>query len=305
MVRFDTGSMIPSERYTERDGRLFVAQPTAGQAPLYAAAHPVRLWRRQEGWGPPVVLLHGLGDSHDLWRHQIGTLAERHRVVAFDLRGHGRSPLGEPGFEIGAMAEDVFASIAELGLEAPIVIGLSMGGGIAQALAIAHPGLVRALVLVSTSSEFPEATRERFRSRADRAERLGMGAVVDATVARWFAPSFMERRPAEVERTRRAVLATDPLAFAAASRANAVRDLTAGLRTIRCPVLFVGGAEDPADPGRALAIYRRELPNLSWRILPDASHLVPVERPSAFNAIVLEFLAQLEHSNESQRSVER
>ncbi len=297
--------MIPSARYTERDGRLFVPQPTAGQAPLYAAAHPVRLWHRREGSGPPVVLLHGLGDSHDLWRHQIGPLAERHHVIAFDLRGHGRSPLGEPGFDIGAMAEDVFSSITELGLEAPTVIGLSLGGGIAQALAIAHPGLVRALVLVSTSSEFPEATRERFRSRAARAERLGMDAVVDATVPRWFTPGFMERAPAEVERTRRTVLATDPLAFAAASRANAVRDLTAGLRAIRCPVLFVAGADDPADPERALATYRRELPNLRWRILPGAAHLVPVERPSAFNAIVLEFLGQLERGNESQRSVER
>lgn len=192
------------------------------------------------------------------------------------------------------MAADVLAVADELDLDRFVLVGLSMGGGVAQTLAIAHPERVRALALVSTSSEFPESTRQRFVSRAEVAERHGMGAVVDATVPRWFTEDFTRRHPEEVERTRRTVLAIAPDAFAAASRANSLRNLTARLGEIRCPVLFVGGAEDPADPARALAIYRREIGDVRAHLIPDASHLVPVEAPDEFNALLLRFLEEVE-----------
>lgn len=261
---------------------------------MYAPAHSRGLWKRQEGTGSPVVLLHGLGDDLTLWRHQFGALGARHRIVAMDLPGHGRTRLGPGDHSLADMAADVWSAIVELGLEKPVVIGLSMGGGIAQSLAIRHPNHIRGLVLVSTSSEFPDATRARFITRAARAEREGMTAVIDDTVPRWFTTEFTERHPDEVELTRRTVLATDPRSFAAASRANAARNLTADLRQIACPVLFVGGAKDPADPVRAVQIFRRELPLLRSEIIPDASHLVPVEAPAAFNAILLRFLDEIE-----------
>ena len=264
------------------------------ERPLYASAHATRLWFQDSGAGVPIVLLHGLGDSHALWRHQVGPLSERRRVVALDLRGHGRSPMGTAPCTLDEMADDVHFTIGQLGIERPVIVGLSMGGGVAQSLAIRFPGLVRALVLVSTSSEFPEATRQRFVERAARAQEEGMNAVLDATVPRWFTPEFAARKPEEVALTKGTVAAIDPAAFAAASRANAVRDFTARLSHIECPVLFIGGARDPATPGRALEIYRRELHELSASILPDASHLVPVERPDAFNAILLRFLDEVE-----------
>lgn len=242
----------------------------------------------------PVVLLHGLGDSGDLWRHQRAALAERYDVVAVDLPGHGASPPIAGRTNLEEMARSVAATADELGLVRPVFVGLSMGGGVAQTLAVTRPDLVRALALVSTSSEFRSATRERFLARADRAEREGMAAVVDETVPRWFTPTFGTEHPDEVERTRATVLATDPASFAAASRANAERNLTARLRSIACPVLFVAGDRDPADPERALRIYRREIPTLRWHLLPDASHLVPVERPAAFTHILTTFLADID-----------
>ena len=265
---------------------------------MYAPAHSQRLWSRQHGEGPPVVFLHGLADSHDLWRHQLDVIAERHRAVAIDLRGHGRSAFDGGDFGIGDLAEDVRTTLDAIGIRRAVIVGLSMGGGVAQALAIASPQLVRGLVLVSTSSEFPDETRARFLLRAEAAERDGMAAVVDATVPRWFTPAFAASHADEVDRKRRSVLAMDPRAFAAASRANAVRNLTAELRRIACPVLFVGGADDPARPERALAIYRRELRDLRSQILAAASHLVPIEAPDRFNPILLRFLAELDAHEE-------
>lgn len=245
-----------------------------------------------------MVLLHGLGDTHDLWRHQREALVARYRVVAVDLRGHGRSGFDGGAFSLSDLAADVVSTLTRLGIDRATIVGLSMGGGVAQTIAIEHPSHVRALVLVSTSSEFSEGTRQRFTDRASLAEREGMAAVVDATVPRWFTADFAERSPEEVERTRRSVLEIDPAAFAAASRANAVRDLTARLTAVSCPVLFVGGADDPAQPERAVEIYRSVLPDLQSEIIPATSHLVPVEAPDRFNEILLRFLAEVHEMKE-------
>ena len=184
--------------------------------------------------------------------------------------------------------------IEALGLERPTLVGLSMGGGVAQYVAIASPGLLRGLVLVSTSPVHPEPTRRRFLDRAETAEREGMAAVVDATVPRWFTPDWAAAHPDEMEATRRTVLATDPVQFARASRANAARDCVDGLASIDCPVLFVGGLDDPADPERAVAIYRREIRDLTVELLPGVSHLVPVEAADRFGTILEAFLDRLD-----------
>ncbi len=252
-----------------------------------AAAPP---WAEIRGQGPAVVLLHGLADTHDLWRNQVPALEQRFLTIAVDHYGHGRTPLPPEPLTTALMADGVAALIDAQGIAPAVVVGLSMGGGVAQVLALRRPDLVRALVLVSTGSEFPPATRERFMARAAQAEREGMASVVDATVARWFTRDFARLHPDEMERTRVTVLANDPVSFAAASRANAVRDWTDRLGEIACPVLFVGGEQDPADAARSLAIYRERLGDLEVALFPDTSHLVPIEAPDRFTGVLVDFL---------------
>lgn len=210
------------------------------------------------------------------------------------MPGHGRSGQIPDGASIEWFADEIRGLIEGLGLERPILVGLSMGGGVSQCVAVASPGLLRGLVLVSTSPVFPEATRTRFLDRAALAEREGMAAVVDPSVVRWFTPAWMAAHPDDVEAIRATVLANDPVQFARASRANAARDVTDGLASIDCPVLFVAGLEDPADPRRAVAIYEREISDLTVELLPDASHLLPVEAPDRLAAILDRFLDRLD-----------
>lgn len=247
-------------------------------------------WAEVRGSGPAVVLLHGLADSHELWRNQIPVLEQRFLTIAVDQYGHGRTPLPPDTLTTDVMADGVAALIDALAAAPAVVVGLSMGGGVAQVLALRRPDLVQALVLVSTGSEFPAATRERFVAWAAQAEREGMAAVVDATVPRWFTPDFARLHPEEIERTRATVLANDPVSFAAASRANADRDWSDRLGEIACPVLFVGGEQDPADPARSLAIYRERLGDLAVVLFPDTSHLVPVEAAERFTTVLVDFL---------------
>jgi pimeloyl-ACP methyl ester carboxylesterase len=169
-----------------------------------------------------------------------------------------------------------------------------MGGGIVQTFALTYPQRLRALGLVSTSSEHTPPTRERFLWRAEEAERSGSVAeLVDSMVERWFTPEFMRQHPEEVERTRATVAANDPRGFAGACRANAERNWTDQLPRITCPVLYVGGEEDPAEVRENARRYGDLLPDAEVHVLPGVSHLLPVEAPDRFNAILVAFLERV------------
>jgi 3-oxoadipate enol-lactonase len=259
------------------------------------------LWHERTGSGRPVVLLHGLGDDHGLWRHVVPAVADMCEAIAVDLPGHGRSGLIPEGASIGWMAEQVSALLDELDLHDVVLVGLSMGGGVAQTVALDHPERIGALGLVSTSPRFPDATRERFLGRAAVAEREGMAAVMDATVPRWFTPGWMAAHPDEVAATTATVLATDPVMFARASRLNCVRDVTSRLAEIRVPVLFVGGLEDPADPLRSVPEYEASIPGARVELFPGVSHLVPIEAPDRFVPVLRSFLADLPAPSQETR----
>ncbi len=250
-----------------------------------------RLFYEELGEGPPVVLIHGLADDHRLWRHQVPALSRRFRTIAIDIRGHGRSSKPPGPYSVPLFATDVVTLLDSLAIGRARFIGLSMGGGISQTLALRHADRVEAIALVSTSSTFPQTTRDRFHDRAATAEREGMGPVVESMIERWFTPRFRAERPDEVELTRATVLANDPFAFAASARANSEREWTDALGDIHCPVLFIGGADDPGDARRSAATFAAHLPQLQAHILDNASHLLPVEHPELTNELLLRFLS--------------
>lgn len=245
---------------------------------------------------PSLVLLHGLGDDRSLWRHVAPALARRHDVVVVDLPGHGASGPVPARATIEWFAAAVALLIDRLELRDLVLAGLSMGGGVAQYVAIDGEVPLRGLILVSTSPVLPAPTRQRFGARADLAERAGMAAVIDATVERWFTPAFAAAHPEEVRATRATVARTDARSFALAGRANAARDCTDRLGSIACPVLFVAGLDDPADPRRAEAIYREGIPDLRVRMLSEASHLLPVETPDRLLREIEVFIDELPRS---------
>ncbi|HEX8928595.1 MAG TPA: alpha/beta fold hydrolase, partial [Actinomycetota bacterium] len=120
-----------------------------------------------------------------------------------------------------------------------------------------------------------------------------LAPLVDSMVARWFTPEFAAAHPDAVERERAAVLANDPLAFAAACRANAARDWTAELHRIACPVLVLAGAGDPGTATHSAEVFRRELRDVEVHVIDGASHLLPIEQPERTNQLLLAFLARL------------
>jgi 3-oxoadipate enol-lactonase len=260
-----------------------------------ATVNGARMYYEVRGSGKAVVFIHDRAGSLEVWRAQVPALAGTNRVVLFDSRGAGRSHSGkvDDGYSTELLADDVVALLDVLGIDKATLVGLSMGGGVAQMCALRHPERAAALVLVSTSPQFSESTRARLRGEADEIERVGIRREqAQAMTSRWFSPVFAEAHPEAVAAVCEGVLRYAPDVLAARSRANAERDFTARLPEISCPVLFVAGTEDPMGPTTHAATYALGLPELEVQLIEGSSHLVPVEAAQEFNRVLADFVTR-------------
>lgn len=247
------------------------------------------------GGGMPLVLLHGFPLDHRMWEGQA-PLAEHLRLIAPDLRGFGGSG-GSTTTGIAALADDVAALLDALPLTAPAVIcGLSMGGYVAQHVAVRHPAKVAALVLVDTKLEAdtPEARAARD-DLAAKVGRLGQEILADAMLPRLLAGSPAARGlPGRVamETTLRRMIVEQPVATiqAALAALGGRPDMTEAMRHVRVPTLLVVGAEDAITPPECLERAADVMPCTRLLVVPRAGHMAPLEAPAVFNAAVLEFL---------------
>src|SRR4051794_12232711 len=144
---------------------------------------------------PLVVLVHAIGLDLTYWSAQIEALAPHYDVVAYDLRGHGRSSTPLTGYDFPTLRDDLASVIAQTGKNAAHVIGLSVGGMIAQWLAFSTPALLKSLVLIDTAACFGDAVRRSLSQRAQTTRFSGMGAILQTTLERWFTPEFASHRP--------------------------------------------------------------------------------------------------------------
>jgi len=151
----------------------------------------VTLHYQIEGTGETVLLLHPVGLDLTWWDSLAGALSAYFKVLRADLRGHGRSPTPTPPWRIEDFAADVHALLGARNLAPAHVVGLSLGGMVAQSLALDYPEDIRSLVLSGTASTFTPAARETLAARGTTAEEGGMEAVVEPTLERWFTPSFL------------------------------------------------------------------------------------------------------------------
>lgn len=247
------------------------------------------------GAGRPLVLLHGFPLDHRMWDGQA-PLAEQVRLIAPDLRGFGGST-ATVATSMEQLADDVAALLAGLHVTTPAVIcGLSMGGYVAQHLAVRHPDRVAALVLVDTKLEAD--TPEARAGRADLAAkvgRLGQGILADAMIPRLLASSTAARglpHRAATEETLRRMILDQPVASiqAALGALGARPDMTEVMRHVRVPTLLIVGAEDAITPPECLERAEEIMPCARLLIVPQAGHMTPLEEPAVFNAAVLEFL---------------
>ena len=249
-----------------------------------------------------VVLIHPVGYDLTYWDWQIEALRDDFDVIAFDLPGHGLSTGGraDSGFEEQVAAVEHVVELAGAG--ALRVVGISFGGMIAQAFALARPDRVRSLSLIGTASTFSEAARAGMRARAASVREDGMRAVLQSSLQRWFTPETVANRPDLIDRVSKTLLGDDPEVHAAMWDMIAGFDVHGRLHEIGCPTLVMVGELDPSTPPAAASALAEGIKGAELVVLPKTSHIVTLEAPGAVNAALIRFLASCEGTG-SGRSV--
>jgi 3-oxoadipate enol-lactonase/4-carboxymuconolactone decarboxylase len=237
---------------------------------------------------PVVVFSNSLGTTLEMWDAQVPALAGRWRVLRYDTRGHGRSPATGGSVTIETLADDLAGLLAALDIERAHVVGLSLGGIIAQALAIRHPRRVESLVLMATAPMLPPP--ENWEARANIVREKGMGAIADAVLARWFTPATAADPTPPVQDCKRRFRLIDANGYADCCLAIRDADLRAGLASIRVPTLVVAGSDDPVTTVEMGEDLARAIAGAGFEVVPNAAHLIAVERPEDTNALLAAFL---------------
>jgi 3-oxoadipate enol-lactonase len=252
-----------------------------------------------DAWGrrdiEPVLLIQGLGTDARGWALQRMALGRRYRCYAVDNRGVGRSGRPPGPYDLEVMAEDALAVLDAEGVGRAHVIGASMGGVLAQIIAVRHPERVRSLVLACTSCRHHPWRRELFEEWIDAVEHAGIHAL-RADALQWLVgPRFRARFGVWVNLLARLVLNSDPAAFAAQTRAilDGDDDLRFELCDVAAPVLVITGSQDTLTPIGDAEELAELIPDARLVELRGAAHGLMVEAPNAFNSAIRGFLDEV------------
>lgn len=250
--------------------------------------------------GAPVVLLLGsLGSTLDMWDPQVPALVERFRVVRYDARGHGRSPVPHGPYVLDDLVDDAVGVLDRLGVASASVIGLSLGGMTAMRLAAREPARVDRLVVLCSSAHLGPASA--WTERAALVRSQGTAAVADVVVARWFTDQLRAEDPALVAQMSSMIGGTPAEGYASCCEAIAAMDLRGDLSSILAPTLTIAGADDPVTPPEHLAVIAAGAADGRALVLPQAAHLASWEQSAAVNAAVLMHLLPGPGAGDAQR----
>jgi pimeloyl-ACP methyl ester carboxylesterase len=245
------------------------------------------------GRGEPLILIHGLADDHRSWRRALPGLLLRHRVLMYDLRGHGGTSLGQPDGTLRQLGTDLAALMDATGVEGADIAGFSLGGTIAMRMAIDHPERVRGLVLVATSSRVGRAAADWYQERVDMVTRNDpqLRATLDRDAADVYAQSASELPDGLLIRRQSTA---DPRGYGNACAAMAALNaapLDPELSRISAPTLIVASDLDRHCPPKAAEIIAAGIKGSRLEIIPGAGHPIPVEKPHELVRSIDSFLA--------------
>lgn len=238
---------------------------------------------------PVVVLSNSLGSTHTMWDAQADELAEHFRVVRYDTRGHGESPVPTGPYDIDDLADDVISLLDTLGVERAHFVGLSLGGMTGLRLAARNPDRVDRLVVLCTGAHLTPSSAWTDRATTVRAN--GSSSVAEAVVARWFTPGFLDANPDVKASCEATVAATPAEGYAACCEVIAAMDLRADLPTISAATLAIAGADDPATPPPHLAEIADNVQEGRLVVVPQSAHLASAEQPAIITPAIIAHLS--------------
>ncbi len=246
------------------------------------------IYGREEG--DVLMFSHSLGTNLLMWDPQVKAFRDRYKIICFDTRGHGKSDVPEGPYTLEEMAKDAIGLLDKLGIEKVHWIGLSMGGMIAQAVALNYPERLKSLILCDTAAKVSEEDQPIWQERIDNALKYGMEALLDATLERWFTEPFRKKNPPEVQLIKKLFLSTPVKGFVGCAEAIRKLNYLDRLSEIKLPTLIIVGEEDKGTPVEVSKEMHKRIAGSELIIIPSAAHLSNLEQPEKFNTALADFL---------------
>lgn len=241
------------------------------------------------GYGPPLVLLHGLGADHAFWDF-AAPLADGFRLVSYDLPGHGTTPTPAEPYGVDDLSQQLADLFRAQHIGRAHVAGISLGGLVAQHFAAHFPALVDRLVLIDTIPRYTAEMRAAFTTRAAAARAQGVAALAGTLLPIWFSEAALRQDGPAVRYLRSALSRSPAEGYALACEALAGADLLAEAARIVAPTLVVWGSDDAPSFVEAAHWLTATIPNAEPAVIPDTRHASVLERPDLALPLLREFL---------------
>lgn len=234
--------------------------------------------------GPALVFINSLGSDLRIWQDVAPAFADRFRVVLYDKRGHGLSDAPPAPYTLDDHASDLLALLDRLGVESAALVGLSVGGMIAQRIAVQAPHKVEALALCCTAAKI--GTPDSWDERIAAVEDGGIEAIADNVLQRWFTPLFRQMRPDDVAGWRNMLVRTPRQGYAGTCAAIRDADLTADAGSITAPTLCVAGDQDGSTPAEVVRETAGLIPGAHFEVIEGAGHIPCIEKPAILTGLI-------------------
>ena len=241
----------------------------------------------------PLILVNSLGTDLRIWADVVPLLANRHRVLTYDKRGHGLSDAPPGPYSIDDHIADLLGLADHVGLNRFALCGISIGGMIALRFAAVHPAKVRSLIACDTGPAI--GTAQMWNDRIANVRANGMSAIADAVVGRWITPGFRAANPAAFAGWRTMLERCSPEGYVASCATVRDTDLTPDLPRISAPTLILVGDSDVTTPPEMARRLADAIPNAHLRQVRDAGHVPAIEQPQALAELIREHLSEVAH----------
>jgi 3-oxoadipate enol-lactonase len=249
---------------------------------------------------PWLMFSNSLMTDLSLWDDQVAAFKDRYRILRYDQRGHGGTPVPPADCTFEGLVDDAAALLDALGINGVNVVGVSMGGVTALGLASRYPDRVSTVVISDASAATPEGGAAAWDERIALAAKGGMEALVEPTITRWFRPASLTADTPVVRRVREMIRRTPFEGFKRAARALQSFDFSAALAKLSPPALLTVGAGDGVLPG-LMRKMAAEAPGSRFAEIAEAGHLPNIEQPEAFNDALAQFLREASSRSKPSR----
>ena len=250
---------------------------------------------------PTLIFINSLGTDFRIWRDVIVRFVGDASILAYDKRGHGLSDVGSAPYTIEEHAEDLAALIDLMGKKDVILIGVSVGGLIAQALYKVRPDLIKAMVLCDTAAKI--GTSEIWNDRISSIEIGGLDSLAEATMPRWFTEEFRKKHAAEVQGFQNMLARQSIDGYLGTCAAIRDADFSEDAKVISVPTMCVVGLEDTATTPGHMWELASLIPASRYEEMKNGAHLPFIEQPENFANLVKDFIRVLNENAPEGSSV--